>query len=74
MFPKARVRHRLGFALWASGELEEAKEQLQAALTALDTTADKHRDKNTATLYTSTHHALQRVLVGEFMENLVGLP
>lgn len=62
---QARVRHRLGFALWASGELEEAKDQLQAALTVLETTNDKHRDKKSAALYTSTQHALQRVLVGK---------
>ncbi|CAG9104553.1 unnamed protein product [Plutella xylostella] len=60
---EARVRHRLGFALWASGELEEAKDQLQAALAVLETGAEKHRDKKTAALYISTHHALQRVLV-----------
>ncbi|CAB3246278.1 unnamed protein product [Arctia plantaginis] len=70
---EARVRHRLGFALWASGELEEAKEQLQAALTLLETGHDKHRDKKIAALYTSTQHALQRVLVelGRHPEALV---
>ncbi|RVE50282.1 hypothetical protein evm_005117 [Chilo suppressalis] len=70
---EARVRHKLGFALWASGELEEAKEQLQAALTVLETGADKHRDRKFAALYTSTHHALQRVLVelGRHPEALV---
>ncbi|CAH2093836.1 unnamed protein product [Euphydryas editha] len=60
---EARVRHRLGFALWASGELEEAKEQLQAALTVLGPGNEKHRDRKIVALYTSTQHALQRVLV-----------
>ncbi|XP_047033145.1 tetratricopeptide repeat protein 28 [Helicoverpa zea] len=70
---EARVRHRLGFALWASGELEEAKEQLQAALTLLESGSDKHRDRKIAALYTSTQHALQRVLVelGRHPEALV---
>ncbi|XP_026740206.1 tetratricopeptide repeat protein 28 isoform X1 [Trichoplusia ni] len=70
---EARVRHRLGFALWASGELEEAKEQLQAALTLLESSSDKHRDRKIASLYTSTQHALQRVLVelGRHPEALV---
>ncbi|KAJ8712991.1 hypothetical protein PYW08_008295 [Mythimna loreyi] len=70
---EARVRHRLGFALWASGELEEAKEQLQAALTLLESSNDKHRDRKIAALYTSTQHALQRVLVelGRHPEALV---
>ncbi|XP_075983610.1 uncharacterized protein LOC142981514 [Anticarsia gemmatalis] len=70
---EARVRHRLGFALWASGELEEAKEQLQAALTLLESGNEKHRDRKIAALYTSTQHALQRVLVelGRHPEALV---
>ncbi|XP_045771078.1 tetratricopeptide repeat protein 28 isoform X2 [Maniola jurtina] len=70
---EARVRHRLGFALWASGELEEAKEQLHAALTVLESGNERHKDKKTVTLYTSTHHALQRVLVelGRHHEALV---
>lgn len=68
---QARVRHRLGFSLWASGELEEAKEQLQAALTVLESGSEKHRDRKTAALYTSTQHALQRVLVGEFTSPFV---
>ncbi|XP_050353102.1 tetratricopeptide repeat protein 28 [Nymphalis io] len=70
---EARVRHRLGFALWASGELEEAKEQLQAALTVLGPGYEKHRDRKIAALYTSTQHALQRVLVelGRHHEALV---
>ncbi|KAG6446865.1 tetratricopeptide repeat protein 28 [Manduca sexta] len=70
---EARVRHRLGFALWASGELEEAKEQLHAALTVLESSGDKHRDRKTVALYTSTQHALQRVLVelGRHTEALV---
>ncbi|XP_072934461.1 uncharacterized protein [Epargyreus clarus] len=70
---EARVRHRLGFALWASGELEEAKEQLQAALTVLESGNDKHRDRKIASLYNSTQHALQRVLVelGRHPEALV---
>ncbi|XP_050677372.1 tetratricopeptide repeat protein 28 [Leptidea sinapis] len=60
---ESRVRHRLGFALWASGELEEAKDQLQAALNVLESSNEKHRDRKMAALYTSTQHALQRVLV-----------
>ncbi|CAG4932731.1 unnamed protein product [Colias eurytheme] len=70
---EARVRHRLGFALWASGELEEAKEQLQAALTVLENGNEKHRDRKVIALYTSTQHALQRVLVelGRHQEALV---
>ncbi|CAK1541601.1 unnamed protein product [Leptosia nina] len=70
---EARVRHRLGFALWASGELEEAKEQLQAALNVLESGNEKHRDRKVVTLYTSTQHALQRVLVelGRHPEALV---
>ncbi|KAL4711798.1 hypothetical protein ACJJTC_005967 [Scirpophaga incertulas] len=70
---EARVRHKLGFSLWASGELEEAKEQLHAALSVLESGADKHRDKKLSALYTSTHHALQRVLVevGQHAEALV---
>ncbi|XP_045503634.1 tetratricopeptide repeat protein 28 isoform X2 [Colias croceus] len=70
---EARVRHRLGFALWASGELEEAKEQLQAALTVLENGNEKHRDRKVIALYTSTQHALQRVLVelGRHPEALV---
>ncbi|XP_062528966.1 tetratricopeptide repeat protein 28 isoform X2 [Bombyx mori] len=70
---EARVRHRLGFALWASGELEEAKEQLQAALNVLEFGNEKHRDRKVAALYTSTQHALQRILVelGRHPEALV---
>ncbi|XP_039752578.1 tetratricopeptide repeat protein 28 [Pararge aegeria] len=70
---EARVRHRLGFALWASGELEEAKEQLHGALTVLESGNEKHRDKKTIALHTSTHHALQRVLIelGRHHEALV---
>ncbi|XP_026314209.1 tetratricopeptide repeat protein 28 isoform X2 [Hyposmocoma kahamanoa] len=70
---EARVRHRLGFALWASGEVEEAKDQLQAALNVLETGSDKHRDRKTTALYTSTQHALQRVFVelGRHSEALV---
>ncbi|KAI5635500.1 tetratricopeptide repeat domain-containing protein [Phthorimaea operculella] len=70
---EARIRHRLGFALWASGELEEAKEQLQAALNVLESGNEKHRDRKAAALYTSTQHALQRVLVelGRHSEALV---
>lgn len=64
-FIQARVRHRLGFALWASGELEEAKDQLQAAISILEIAIEKHKDKKTVALYTSTLHALQRVLVGK---------
>ncbi|KPJ21684.1 Tetratricopeptide repeat protein 28 [Papilio machaon] len=69
---EAKVRHRLGFALWASGELEEAREQLAAALAGLEA-GSRHRDRTTAPLYTSTHHALQRVLVelGRHPEALV---
>ncbi|CAH4027695.1 tetratricopeptide repeat protein 28 isoform X1 [Pieris brassicae] len=70
---EARVRHRLGFALWASGELEEAKEQLHAALTVLESGNERHRDQKVFALYTSTQHALQRVLVelGRHPEALV---
>ncbi|XP_063541411.1 tetratricopeptide repeat protein 28 isoform X1 [Cydia strobilella] len=70
---EARVRHRLGFALWASGELEEAKEQLHAALRVLESGSEKHRSKKITALYTSTQHALQRVLVelGRHSEALV---
>ncbi|XP_034827519.1 tetratricopeptide repeat protein 28 isoform X2 [Maniola hyperantus] len=70
---EARVRHRLGLALWASGELEEAKEQLHAALSVLESGNERHKDKKTIALYTSTHHALQRVLVelGRHHEALV---
>ncbi|KAJ0173048.1 hypothetical protein K1T71_011224 [Dendrolimus kikuchii] len=70
---EARVRHRLGFALWASGELEEAKEQLEAALTVLESSSEKHRERKVQSLYTSTQHALQRVLVelGRHPEALV---
>ncbi|XP_013144707.1 PREDICTED: tetratricopeptide repeat protein 28 [Papilio polytes] len=69
---EAKVRHRLGFALWASGELEEAREQLAAALAGLEA-GSRHRDRTAAPLYTSTHHALQRVLVelGRHPEALV---
>ncbi|XP_056385526.1 tetratricopeptide repeat protein 28 isoform X3 [Hyla sarda] len=65
---EAKIRHRLGLSLWASGNLEEAQHQLYRA-SALFETIRREAQLNTDyklslfDLQTSSYQALQRVLI-----------
>ena len=66
---EARIRHRLGLALWQSGELEGAREQLETAADLLESI--RHSAGGSAAdlrmglydLQTACYHGLQRLLV-----------
>nr|XP_023664271.1 tetratricopeptide repeat protein 28-like isoform X2 [Paramormyrops kingsleyae] len=65
---EAKVRHRLGLSLWASGNLEEAQHQLYRASALFETI--RHEAQHSTDyklslfdLQTSSYQALQRVLV-----------
>ncbi|KAM3940777.1 tetratricopeptide repeat protein 28 isoform 4-T4 [Leptodactylus fuscus] len=65
---EAKIRHRLGLSLWASGNLEEAQHQLYRASALFETI---RREAQLSTDYklslfdlqTSSYQALQRVLI-----------
>lgn len=70
LFFQARIRHRLGVALWACGQAEGARQQLvlaDALLVALRGRARQGGPRGTriASLQAATTRALQTVLVGE---------
>ncbi|XP_044031233.1 tetratricopeptide repeat protein 28 isoform X1 [Siniperca chuatsi] len=65
---EAKIRHRLGLSLWASGNLEEAQHQLYRASALFETI--RHETQHSTDyklslfdLQTSSYQALQRVLV-----------
>uniref|UniRef100_A0A671YA49 Tetratricopeptide repeat domain 28 n=1 Tax=Sparus aurata TaxID=8175 RepID=A0A671YA49_SPAAU len=65
---EAKIRHRLGLSLWASGNLEEAQHQLYRASALFETI--RHEAQHSTDyklslfdLQTSCYQALQRVLV-----------
>ncbi|XP_072520589.1 tetratricopeptide repeat protein 28-like [Salminus brasiliensis] len=65
---EAKIRHRLGLSLWASGNLEEAQHQLYHASVLFETL--RHEAQHSSDyklslfdLQTSSYQALQRVLV-----------
>ncbi|XP_072310398.1 tetratricopeptide repeat protein 28 isoform X3 [Eucyclogobius newberryi] len=65
---EAKIRHRLGLSLWASGNLEEAQHQLYRASVLFETI--RHETQHNMDcklslfdLQTSSYQALQRVLV-----------
>ncbi|KAM6902956.1 tetratricopeptide repeat protein 28 [Xenentodon cancila] len=65
---EAKIRHRLGLSLWASGNLEEAQHQLYRASALFETF--RHETQHSMDyklslfdLQTSSYQALQRVLV-----------
>ncbi|XP_076842600.1 tetratricopeptide repeat protein 28 isoform X2 [Brachyhypopomus gauderio] len=65
---EAKIRHRLGLSLWASGNLEEAQHQLYRASALFETI--RHEAQHSTDyklslfdLQTSSYQALQRVLV-----------
>uniref|UniRef100_A0A4W4DN26 Tetratricopeptide repeat protein 28 n=1 Tax=Electrophorus electricus TaxID=8005 RepID=A0A4W4DN26_ELEEL len=65
---EAKIRHRLGLSLWASGNLEEAQHQLYRASVLFETI--RHEAQHSTDyklslfdLQTSSYQALQRVLV-----------
>ncbi|XP_066509678.1 LOW QUALITY PROTEIN: tetratricopeptide repeat protein 28-like [Hoplias malabaricus] len=65
---EAKIRHRLGLSLWASGNLEEAQHQLYRASVLFETL--RHEAQHSSDyklslfdLQTSSYQALQRVLV-----------
>uniref|UniRef100_A0A667Z367 Tetratricopeptide repeat domain 28 n=1 Tax=Myripristis murdjan TaxID=586833 RepID=A0A667Z367_9TELE len=65
---EAKIRHRLGLSLWASGNLEEAQHQLYRASGLFETI--RHETQHSTDyklslfdLQTSSYQALQRVLV-----------
>ncbi|XP_062372772.1 tetratricopeptide repeat protein 28-like [Sardina pilchardus] len=65
---EAKIRHRLGLSLWASGNLEEAQHQLYRASVLFE--AIRHEAQHSSDyklslfdLQTSSYQALQRVLV-----------
>ncbi|CAL4218270.1 unnamed protein product [Meganyctiphanes norvegica] len=66
---EAKIRHRLGMALWGHGDLEAAQTQLDRAAHLLDTIRRDARGSQDyrLTLFdlqTASYQALQRVLVG----------
>ncbi|KAM4634971.1 tetratricopeptide repeat protein 28 [Polymixia lowei] len=65
---EAKIRHRLGLSLWASGNLEEAQHQLYRASVLFETIRHEtqHNTDYKLSLFdlqTSSYQALQRVLV-----------
>uniref|UniRef100_A0AAQ6IQ82 Tetratricopeptide repeat protein 28 n=3 Tax=Anabas testudineus TaxID=64144 RepID=A0AAQ6IQ82_ANATE len=65
---EAKIRHRLGLSLWASGNLEEAQHQLYRASVLFETIRHEmqHSTDYKLSLFdlqTSSYQALQRVLV-----------
>ncbi|XP_076853711.1 tetratricopeptide repeat protein 28-like isoform X2 [Brachyhypopomus gauderio] len=65
---EAKIRHRLGLSLWASGNLEEAQHQLYRASVLFETLRHEaqHNSDYKLSLFdlqTSSYQALQRVLV-----------
>lgn len=65
---EARIRNRLGLALWADGDLEGAHKQLEAATQLLETIRRETRNSpdyklSLFELQTSSYQILQRVLV-----------
>uniref|UniRef100_A0A3B4CP38 Tetratricopeptide repeat protein 28 n=1 Tax=Pygocentrus nattereri TaxID=42514 RepID=A0A3B4CP38_PYGNA len=65
---EAKIRHRLGLSLWASGNLEEAQQQLYRASVLFETLRHdaQHSFDYKLSLFdlqTSSYQALQRVLV-----------
>ncbi|XP_029024988.1 tetratricopeptide repeat protein 28 isoform X2 [Betta splendens] len=74
---EAKIRHRLGLSLWASGNLEEAQHQLYRASVLFETIRhemqhSKDYKLSLFDLQTSSYQALQRVLVslGRYEEAL----
>lgn len=66
---EAKIRHRLGMALWSHGDLEAAQIQLERAASLLDTIRREARGSqeyrlSLFDLQTASYQALQRVLVG----------
>ncbi|KAK8735667.1 hypothetical protein OTU49_005256 [Cherax quadricarinatus] len=66
---EAKIRHRLGMALWGHGDLEAAQTQLDRAAHLLDTIRREARGSqdyrlSLFDLQTASYQALQRVLVG----------
>ncbi|XP_076066891.1 tetratricopeptide repeat protein 28 [Oratosquilla oratoria] len=66
---EAKIRHRLGMALWSHGDLEAAQTQLDRAAHLLDTIRREARGSqdyrlSLFDLQTASYQALQRVLVG----------
>lgn len=65
---EARIRNRLGMALWAEGDLEGAQKQLETAAELLETIRREARNSpdyklSLFELQTATYQVLQRVLV-----------
>lgn len=65
---QARIRNRLGLALWASGDLEGAQKQLESATNLLETIRRETRNSpdyklSLFELQSSSYQVLQRVLV-----------
>ncbi|XP_049768006.1 tetratricopeptide repeat protein 28 [Schistocerca cancellata] len=66
---EARIRHRLGLALWGHGDLEGSQSQLERAAALLETIRREARGSpdyklSLYDLQTASYQALQRVLVG----------
>lgn len=66
---EARIRNRLGLALWSDGDLEGAQKQLEAATHLLEVIRREARNSpdyklSLFELQTSSYQVLQRVLVG----------
>lgn len=66
---EARIRNRLGLALWSDGDLEGAQKQLEAATHLLEIIRREARNSpdyklSLFELQTSSYQVLQRVLVG----------
>lgn len=66
---EARIRNRLGLALWSDGDLEGAQKQLEVATHLLETIRREARNSpdyklSLFELQTSSYQVLQRVLVG----------
>lgn len=69
-FRQARIRNRLGLALWSNGELDGAQKQLEVATHLLENIRKEARNSpdyklSLFELQTSSYQVLQRVLVGE---------
>lgn len=66
---EAKIRNRLGLALWVNGDLEGAQKQLEATTNLLENIRRESRNTpdyklSLFELQTTSYQVLQRVLVG----------
>lgn len=66
---QAKIRNRLGLALWTNGDLEGSQKQLEAATHLLETIRRETRNSadyklSLFELQSSSYQVLQRVLIG----------